>query len=83
MADGNARKSNPHAGAKIQDDDATIAAMLEDVSIPTLALFGPMDPALWSPLGPRVRTVRSEPLAALETERLLTALRAMLADIGC
>ncbi|MFO0688372.1 MAG: NAD(P)/FAD-dependent oxidoreductase [Myxococcota bacterium] len=38
MADGNARKSNPHAGAKIQDDDATIAAMLEDVSIPTLAL---------------------------------------------
>ena len=29
---------NPHAGLPITDDDATIAAMLEDVSIPTLML---------------------------------------------
>jgi 4-hydroxyacetophenone monooxygenase len=29
---------NPHAGAPITDDDATIAAALEDVSIPTLLL---------------------------------------------
>jgi len=29
---------NPHAGAPITDDDATIAAALEDVSIPTLML---------------------------------------------
>lgn len=29
---------NPHVGLPITDDDATIAAMLEDVSIPTLAL---------------------------------------------
>jgi heptosyltransferase-2 len=26
---------------------------------PTLALFGPTDPAIWAPLGPRVRTLRS------------------------
>jgi 4-hydroxyacetophenone monooxygenase len=31
-------RTNPHAGAPITDDDATIAAMLEDVSVPTLAL---------------------------------------------
>ena len=29
---------NPHAGTPITDDDATIAAALEDVSIPTLML---------------------------------------------
>ena len=29
---------NPHAGLPITDDDATIAAALEDVSIPTLML---------------------------------------------
>ena len=31
-------RPNPHAGAPITDDDATIAAALEDVSIPTLML---------------------------------------------
>jgi 4-hydroxyacetophenone monooxygenase len=31
-------RENPHAGRKITDDDATIAAALEDVSIPTLML---------------------------------------------
>jgi 4-hydroxyacetophenone monooxygenase len=31
-------RENPHAGHKITDDDATIAAALEDVSIPTLML---------------------------------------------
>ena len=29
-------RPNPHAGAAITDDDAAIAAALEDVSIPTL-----------------------------------------------
>jgi len=38
MAERNANAGNPHAGLPIHDDDATIAAMLEDVSIPTLAL---------------------------------------------
>jgi 4-hydroxyacetophenone monooxygenase len=31
-------RANPHAGVEITDDDATIAAALEDVSIPTLML---------------------------------------------
>lgn len=31
-------EGNPHVGLPITDDDATIAAMLEDVSIPTLVL---------------------------------------------
>ena len=36
------------------------------IGLPTLALFGPTDPAVWSPLGPRVRTLRREPLAELD-----------------
>ena len=31
-------RENPHAGLAVTDDDATIAAALEDVSIPTLML---------------------------------------------
>jgi len=38
MAEVRATTVNPHAGLPISDDDATIAAMLEDVSIPTLVL---------------------------------------------
>lgn len=45
---------------------------------PTLILFGPTDPALWLPLGPRVRCLRADPLADLEVETVLDALREML-----
>ena len=40
-----------------------LAAML---GLPTLALFGPTDPAAWSPLGPRVTVLRHQPLASLD-----------------
>ena len=38
MAEADPYSGNPHVGLPITDDDATIEAMLEDVSIPTLAL---------------------------------------------
>lgn len=49
------------------------------VGTPTLALFGPTDPAVWAPLGPasRVLTTRpvdSGPWGDLTPERVLTAL---------
>jgi ADP-heptose:LPS heptosyltransferase len=43
------------------------------IGLPTLALFGPTDPAVWSPLGPRVRCLRHEPLAELEPEAVSEA----------
>jgi len=52
-----------------------LAGML---GIPTLALFGPTDPAVWSPLGPGVQTLRHQPLADLDVETTWTQLRAML-----
>lgn len=48
------------------------------IGLPTLALFGPTDPAVWSPLGPRVRCVRHEPLAELEVEAVESALEALV-----
>jgi heptosyltransferase III len=51
-----------------------LAAML---GVPTLALFGPTDPARWAPRGRRVRVLRHEPLGDLTPTVVLTALRQM------
>lgn len=55
-------------------NDSGLAHLAGQLGLPTLALFGPMDPAIWSPLGPHVQTLRAEPLATLPTETVLSAL---------
>jgi len=40
------------------------------VGVPTLALFGPTDPAIWRPIGPRVVVEWHEPLNELAVERV-------------
>jgi heptosyltransferase-3 len=40
------------------------------IGVPTFCLFGPTDPTLWKPLGPRVHVLRHEPLTALEEEKV-------------
>ena len=52
-----------------------LAAM---IGLPTLALFGPTDPAIWSPLGPRVQCLRREPLAELPLDEVSGALAAII-----
>lgn len=44
------------------------------IGVPTLALFGPTNPAVWRPLGPRVKTLRAEPIAALPVDEVYDAL---------
>ena len=56
-----------------------LAAML---GLPTLALFGPTDPALWAPRGRRVRVVRHQPLADLAPETVLAELRELMTTPG-
>lgn len=44
---------------------------------PTLAIFGPTDPAVWGPIGPRVTTLRSpdESMTGLTVEAVVAAAR--------
>jgi ADP-heptose:LPS heptosyltransferase len=48
--------------------------------VPTVALFGPSDPALWSPLGARVTVLRSATgaMTGIGVGETLLALRAFL-----
>jgi heptosyltransferase-2 len=39
-------------------NDSGVSHLAGLADIPTLALFGPTDPAVWAPLGPRVRVLR-------------------------
>jgi heptosyltransferase-3 len=40
-------------------NDSGVSHLAAAAGAPTLALFGPTDPATWSPVGPRVETLRS------------------------
>ena len=57
-------------------NDSGVSHLAALAGMPTLALFGPSDPARWAPLGPQVRVVRGPEgdLAALETSVVWEAL---------
>ena len=40
-------------------NDSGVTHLAALAGVPTVALFGPSDPARWSPLGPRVTVLRS------------------------
>jgi ADP-heptose:LPS heptosyltransferase len=46
-------------------NDSGVSHLAAAFGAPTLALFGPTDPGVWSPVGPRVRTLRS-PTGAMD-----------------
>lgn len=41
-------------------NDSGVSHLAGMLGVRTLALFGPSDPVIWAPLGPRVRTLRAE-----------------------
>jgi ADP-heptose:LPS heptosyltransferase len=45
-------------------NDSGATHLAAALGVPTLAVFGPSDPWLWRPLGPRVRVVTSRRLCA-------------------
>ena len=56
-------------------NDAGVSHLAAATGAPTLALFGPTDPALWAPVGPKVATLRapSASLAALDLAAVVAA----------
>jgi len=56
-------------------NDAGVSHLAAAAGAPTLVLFGPTDPALWAPVGPRVLTLRapSASLARLEPDEVVDA----------
>jgi ADP-heptose:LPS heptosyltransferase len=59
-------------------NDSGLSHLAGLLGVPTLALFGPSDPAVWTPLGPRVRVLRSASLAALAPDLVLATLLEMV-----
>jgi hypothetical protein len=43
------------------------------IGVPTLSLFGPSDPNVWKPLGPRVTVLHKQPLDDLSVDEVLAA----------
>ncbi len=64
------------AGARLYiGNDSGITHLAAAIGVPTLALFGPTDPAIWGPRGENVTILHSNPLEALCIENVLTSLR--------
>jgi ADP-heptose:LPS heptosyltransferase len=43
------------------------------MGLPTIALFGPSDPAVWKPMGPRVRTLHNPAIEKIAVNDVLAA----------
>jgi ADP-heptose:LPS heptosyltransferase len=63
-------------------NDSGLSHLAGMLGLPSLVLFGPSDPIHWLPLGPRVRHIRSDPLAALPVARVIAELHALIHDDG-
>jgi heptosyltransferase-2 len=65
-------------------NDSGVSHLAAACGAPTLALFGPTDPALWAPVGPRVAVQRAPggALARLVVEEVADAARRLLATSG-
>jgi heptosyltransferase III len=62
--------------------DSGVSHLAAAWGAPTLALFGPTDPAVWAPVGPRVRVVRA-PDGRMDALSVDTVLRAARPTVDC
>jgi heptosyltransferase-2 len=69
-----------HAGLYVGNDSG-VSHLAAAWGAPVLALFGPTDPALWAPVGPRVKILRAkdEKMESLELQDVERAARQILA----
>ncbi len=64
------------AGARAYiGNDSGITHLAAAVGVPTIALFGPTDPAVWAPRGKAVRIIQAPAMADISPEAIIDALR--------
>ena len=61
------------AGDVFIGNDSGPAHLAAAAGLPTLVLFGPSDPTIWRPLGPKVRTLRNVNLPGLSVDDVYSA----------
>ena len=54
-------------------NDSGITHLAAMLGVPTVALFGPTEPANWRPIGSTVTIIQKHPLQTLPVEPVLTA----------
>ncbi len=59
-------------------NDSGITHLAAMLGVPTVALFGPSDPATWHPVGPSVRVIRAQALEYLGSDVVIEALESFL-----
>jgi heptosyltransferase-3 len=59
-------------------NDSGITHLAAAAGVPTLALFGPTNPAVWAPRGRQVEVLRHEPLNELPVQRVLDCANRLL-----
>ncbi len=55
-------------------NDAGITHLAAMLGVPTIALFGPSDPIIWRPVGPKVKVIQAAELEQLSVQTVLNAL---------
>lgn len=55
-------------------NDSGITHLAAMLSLPTIAIFGPSDPANWRPLGPKVKIVRQQSLEQIAVDTVMEVL---------
>jgi heptosyltransferase III len=62
------------SAALVVANDSGPAHLAGIMGVPTLALFGPTDPVIWKPLGPKVHVLEAESLDQLNVESVLKSI---------
>ena len=59
-------------------NDSGITHLAAMLSIPTIAIFGPSDPAIWHPVGPTVKVIRERTLEQVTVDLIMEAINSFI-----